>query len=94
MGKNLTDQFSLLHFATGVVAYFFGIGIVPWIILHTIFEILENTKEGMFFINYYFPFWPGGKTEADTLVNSIGDSIYAIIGYIIAKKLDEYYKNI
>lgn len=92
MGKTLIDQFSLLHFSTGVVAYFWGISFINWLILHTIFEILENTKKGVYFIDTYLKIWPGGKKSPDNLLNSIGDTIFAIIGFIIAKYLDKHYK--
>ena len=53
MGLNFADQYSLLHFAVGVVLYFWNIPLSLAIILHTIFEIVENTKMGMKFINTY-----------------------------------------
>jgi hypothetical protein len=93
MGKYLIDQFSLLHFASGVMAYFWGIGFINWIIIHTFFEIFENTKQGVYFIDTYLTIWPGGKKSPDTLLNSIGDTIFAILGFIIAKYLDKYYKT-
>ena len=40
MGYQLFDKYTYLHFAMGIVAYF-------WNILHTIFEIVENTQMGM-----------------------------------------------
>ena len=94
MGKNIIDQFSLLHFASGVIVYFWGIKLVNWIILHTIFELLENTEKGVKFIDNYITFWPGGKKSPDSFKNSISDTIFAIIGFIIAQLLDKYYKNL
>ena len=44
MGKQVFDQYTLLHIAVGVVAYFWGLNIVNWFILHTIFEITENDE--------------------------------------------------
>ena len=93
MGKTLIDQFSILHFSTGVIAYFWGISFVNFLILHTIFEILENTKKGVYFIDTYLKIWPGGKKSSDNLINSIGDTIFAIIGFIISKYLDKHYKQ-
>ena len=92
MGDKLIDQYTLLHFATGVIFYFFNIDFFMFFILHTIFEILENTKYGIFIINKYFTFWPGGKPKSDTIINSIGDTIGAIIGWYSSKLLDSYYK--
>lgn len=93
MGYKIIDQYSLLHFCTGCIAYFFGINIVNWIILHTIFEIIENSKYGVYFIDNYLTFWPGGKKKSDNLINSISDLIFAIIGFTLALYLDKYYKK-
>tara|TARA_B100000073_G_scaffold133129_3_gene109104 strand:- start:606 stop:911 length:306 start_codon:yes stop_codon:yes gene_type:complete len=86
--KMMFDQYSILHFATGIVAYFWGIGPILWVILHTIFEILENTKYSVYFINKYVSFWPGGKTKQDSIANMIGDTITAIIGWYLAYYID------
>ena len=92
MGTKLFDQYSLLHFASGVVVYFWGFTLLVWIILHTIFEIVENSSGGVYFIDKYITYWPGGKKKPDTLINSIGDILFGIIGFISAKYLDLYYK--
>jgi hypothetical protein len=92
MGKYILDQFSLLHFASGVIVYFWGIKLSHWIIIHILFELIENTKKGVYFIDNYLTFWPGGKKSPDTLLNSISDTIFAIFGFIIAQILDKYYR--
>ena len=51
MGKFLFDKFTYLHFATGVVIYYWGISLFHWLIAHTIFEIIENTSYGIYFID-------------------------------------------
>ena len=84
MGKTFIDKFSLLHFATGIIAYFFGISLVMWILIHVTFEILENTNEGVYFIDNYLSFWPGGKKYPDSVINSLGDEIFAILGWLVA----------
>jgi len=62
MGTKFIDEYSLLHLAVGVVAYYWDIDIWNWLILHTLFELVENTPQGMYFINYYFQcIWPGVK---------------------------------
>lgn len=89
MGKQFIDQFTYLHFASGIIAYFWNINLKDWFIIHTIFEILENTKIGINIINK-FTYWPGGKPYSDSLKNIIGDSLGAIIGWISAYYLDYY----
>ena len=34
MGNKFLDQYTYLHFATGIVAYFFGISKKNWIIIN------------------------------------------------------------
>jgi hypothetical protein len=88
MGKRLFDQYTYLHFAVGIIAYFWNISIQKWVILHSIFEFLENTQMGMNIINKYIVFWPGGKPRSDYGINNIGDTLGAIIGWLSAYYLD------
>ena len=83
MGENLFDQYSFLHFSVGAVAYYWDINLKNLIILHIIFELLENTVEGIKLINK-FKYWPGGKDKADSPLNMVGDTISAILGWLVA----------
>ena len=84
------DKYSLLHFASGIIAYFWGVSFKTWMILHVLFEYLENTRVGMKFINDYFKLWPGGKSKADSFENSmIGDNISAALGWIVSRAIDK-----
>lgn len=94
MSFQIADQYTLLHFAVGVVAYFWKIEFWTATILHTIFELIENTPLGIKFINKYFPKdglfrWPGGKNKPDSLINTIGDTISFAFGHLLAQFLDE-----
>ena len=93
MGKQLFDQYTLLHFSSGVMAYFFGVPAPKWLIAHVAFEISENTDVGMKFINETLTFWPGGKPRRDELINILGDNIGAMIGWYCASQLDAYGKK-
>lgn len=94
MGNSTFDQFSLLHFASGIIAYFWGLPFIWWFVLHAVFEILENTKAGMYFINKFMPVWPGGKQHPDSFANSvIGDNVSAALGWIFASMADKYMQN-
>ena len=90
MGHYFIDQYSLLHFAMGVLAYFWNIPLSIWIALNILFEFIENTQAGVGFINTYLSFWPGGKSGPDSFLNSTGDILCGILGWIIAYKLDVY----
>ncbi len=89
MGIKLIDNYSLLHFAMGIICYFWGMPLHILIVLHIIFEIIENTPEGINFINKYIKIWPGGKDHPDTIINSIGDIISSIVGWILAYKISQ-----
>ena len=95
MGYYFLDQYSILHFSVGVVMYFWNIPFVTALTLHVIFEIIENTNIGMNFINKYFIHqgyfsWPGGKNYSDSLINTIGDNVFFILGYVISYYADIY----
>lgn len=85
MGKYLIDQYTLLHFAVGIIAYYWNISVWLILILHILFEYSENTQTGMSFINNYITMWPGGKPSADTFINSLGDTIATVLGWYFAK---------
>ncbi len=93
MGYLYFDQYTYLHFATGIIAYFWNISLFNWVILHTIFEILENTQMGIRIINQYIVFWPGGKPKSDTLNNILGDTLGAILGWLTSYYLDQLGNN-
>ncbi len=88
MGTHLFDQYTYLHFAVGIIMYFWGLSFELMLALHTLFEILENTSMGMAFINQHITVWPGGKPYADSFINSVGDTVGAVVGWYSAKLLD------
>ena len=90
MGLYAIDQFSLLHFAAGIIAYFWGISAVWTFVLHIVFEWAENTRVGMKFINEYFPFWPGGKPYPDSFLNQFTDTLFTMIGWYVSQLADAY----
>jgi hypothetical protein len=82
MGIYFTDNFSLLHFASGIVSYYWGISLLNWFIIHLIYEILQNSYYGIWFVNNIITLWPGGKLDYDSYINIIGDQFYGILGWI------------
>jgi hypothetical protein len=81
MGVHFTDKYSLLHFASGIIAYYWDISFILWFIIHLLFEYVENTNIGMKIINK-ITLWPGGKEKPDTILNRIGDQFYGLLGWI------------
>lgn len=90
MGQYLLDQYSLLHFAVGVIAYFWGISATLTFVAHVLFELVENTKMGIYFINTYIRFWPGGKPKADSYINQVSDTVMIMIGWYVSQLADMY----
>ena len=93
MGQLFFDQYTLLHFATGVIMFFWNINLKNAIIINILFEIFENSKFGMNFINNHFKIWPGGKSSSDSFINAITDIMFAVFGWLLAFKLDNYYNE-
>jgi hypothetical protein len=93
MGFQFFDQYTYLHFAVGIIVYFWNISLLNWVIFHTVFEILENTQIGLNIINQYIVFWPGGKQKSDTIINNIGDTVGAVLGWLSAYYLDKLGNN-
>ena len=95
MGLGVFDKYSLLHFAVGIVAYFWSISLLLLIIIHILFEYIENTQWGMKLINSYFKrWWPGGKTHPDNLINQTSDTLFSIFGWLVANYLDKVYSYV
>lgn len=89
MGLLLMDQYTYLHFASGIIAYFWGVGFWIWMLAHVLFEAAENTPLGMELINRLLKgWWPGGKPSADGSWNILGDNVGAAIGWASAWALD------
>ena len=91
---DLFDQYSLLHFASGVTAYFWGFTPWKWILGHLAWEAFENSSVGLKLVNKYWH-WTGRKAPMvrDSLANTVGDNISAQAGYWSAKWLDDYGKD-
>ena len=88
MGNYFFDQYMLLHFSVGVVAYFWGTDFWMANLVHLVFELTENTTMGMWVINNLFTAWPGGKPRADAYVNMVSDQIGFGVGWLVAQWLD------
>tara|TARA_Y100000590_G_scaffold465618_1_gene638409 strand:- start:3322 stop:3600 length:279 start_codon:yes stop_codon:yes gene_type:complete len=90
MGKKLFDQYTYLHFAVGIVSFYWDISLKKLIMIHTFFEILENTEIGMKIINQ-IEYWPGGKLYSDSFINMVGDTIGVIVGWYTASLVNNYF---
>ena len=93
MGNLFLDQYSLLHYASGVMAFHWGLQPLTFFLAHVAFEFAENSLPGMNFINENLTWWPGGKPHADSFLNMVGDNVSAAVGYWSAYYLDKLGKE-
>ena len=84
MGTYFIDKYSLLHFAVGIIFRFFNISFTYSLLIHILFESIENTQIAIRFIDKYLTFWPGGKKSSDSIINSIGDTFFFMLGWFVA----------
>ena len=80
--QNIFDPYSIAHAGSGVVARSLQLSLLQTIVLHTIFEIVENN---------YLKFHPTVKKifpdpSKDTLLNSIGDTVSIATGWYLADR--------
>ena len=81
--QTIFDPYSLAHAGSGVVARSVKLSLLQTIVIHTVFEIVENN---------YLKFHPTIKKifpdpSKDTLLNSIGDTISIAVGWYLT---DQY----
>jgi len=84
MGVNFADQFSFLHYSVGAVFFYWVprplLGGAVFFLMHTIFELVENSNFGVHALKAVV-IWPGGKPKADTMINILGDTVFAMLGF-------------
>lgn len=84
------DQFSYLHFASGITAYFFGFKLKNWMLLHLAFDIFDNSNWGIQFVQKYVSFLKQPRYGSDPPLNIIVDNIISVLGWVSAYYLVQY----
>ncbi len=84
------DHYSCLHLASGITAYFWGLGLVNWLAMHIIFTVFENSSFGLAFTEKYLSHFKPYKDGPDDVKNLIGDTISALIGWLLAYSMEKY----
>lgn len=90
MGTNIFDKYSIFHATVGMLMSLLGLEWYIVLILHTIFEIVENTHTAGKIIRKYLWWWPGGKVKPDSVLNTIGDTISVMLGWLVGYLLSDY----
>lgn len=88
MGLLCFDNYSLLHFAVGIIFRYLNISFASSFIIHALFECIENSKWGVNFIDTspLLKWWPGGKKSSDSILNSVCDQMFFILGWCLANQ--------
>jgi len=71
------DRFTLGHAAFGMWAGSRGFGLIPLLVMHTAWELLENAMKRRY--GEAFPF-----ASPDSVANSIGDTVAALAGWSLS----------
>lgn len=88
MGLSLVDKYTWLHFLAGVASALLNMGVVHVALFAAVFEYVENTPQGIAFIQTYLePVWAGGKRFADSSINRVGDVAFTVLGWYLARML-------
>jgi hypothetical protein len=78
---------SIAHFVSGYITQAFGINYLFGFILHTIYEYINYTNNTI--KNKWSGQWIGFKK--DSIFNSIGDTLFFMLGMFVAKKYNTIY---
>lgn len=89
------DIFSSVHFGAGVVAGVFGVPLFAWMLVHILFELLENQSLGVAFFQWTEPFifqmfGQSNRTSdyyGDKAINSTVDNLMALLGWWLGTKI-------
>ena len=87
MDQPLFDQYSLIHFAVGVLLFFARISFVLATLTHATISLLYNNETGYEAIRRFAFWWPGSK-RPDSAFNIVGDNISFMSGWLFASAVD------
>ena len=79
--KALLDEWSIVHVSGGIVAAQTGITLPQFMVLHTLFELVENTDQGTGLLSKIG--WD--RKNGDTWANIAGDTLSAVAGWYLGK---------
>lgn len=79
--KALLDEWSIVHASGGIIAAQTGVTLPQFLVLHTIFEIVENADKGKGLLSKIGWDRKGG----DTFTNVLGDTISAAAGWYLGQ---------
>ena len=82
VNQTMFDPYSIAHAGAGVGARSLGLSLGYTIVIHTVFEVLENQYLKLQPLTMrFFP-----DPSKDTLLNTIGDTISVALGWYLTDK--------
>jgi hypothetical protein len=88
---DLFDAYSFVHFSVGVISYYLKINLSTWFILITLFELIQNVQCGSLIDMIKAKITPFSQQSPESTINSIGDILSALLGWICAYYFTKYY---
>lgn len=92
--QQISDWFSLAHVVSGLLLYWLlvrmaprlpvGLRLVLAVLIEVSWEILENTP---FIMDRYRTYTLAVGYYGDTIVNSVADVIFCVLGFVLARRL-------
>ena len=87
--SKIFDRYTYLHFAAGIIAYYWGFTFVEWIVFHLFLDIFERTEFGKKVLQFFIRIWPGREQNVlESYYNVLGDSASAALGWGSAYLID------
>jgi len=78
----LITPWTLIHFLSGYLSYIYGLNYLQGFIIHSIYEFVNLTNESI--KKKWNSIYTGFRK--DSIVNTIGDTIFFMLGMYLAKK--------
>ena len=93
--SKIIDRNTYLHFAAGIIAYYWGFTLIDWLILHILLDLFQRTKLGKKVTKIFARIWPEpSDLSSETYLNVLGDSAFAVLGWVSAYLLDKFLQKI
>ena len=88
--SKIIDRNTYLHFAAGIIAYYWGFTLIEWIVVHILLDIFQRTEIGKKVTKFFLRIWPeSGDLTPESYLNILGDSTFTILGWCSAYLLDK-----
>ena len=93
--SKIVDRYTYLHFAAGIIAYYWGFTLIEWISVHIILDIFQRTELGKKVTKFILRIWPESPDlSSESYLNILGDSTFTVLGWCSAYLLDKLLQKV